>query len=174
MFNRPFDWRSFAVGVVIAGILIMLAKCASAECFNSAKEVWAAHGGSHATWASRHGERCWYARGIKHKAETAVDIVPLPRPSPHFALPRHATPCRAAPCPAQPSPAAPRLAEPFTPQHLVTIEHDQFKSYSIESSSTSLAFLFLQDRMISAGWRLWLEASVREAQLVRDQLLPLR
>lgn len=85
--------------ILIAGALIAMASAAHAtECLSSAKAVWAAHPGSHATWRlqlpGHIGEKCWFAssgeskvkhveaaRDAAHEARPVRAIaVPLPRP----------------------------------------------------------------------------------------------
>ena len=152
---------------------------AHAECLPSAQAVWAAHRGAHPTWSLRHGEKCWYARtGRKvmpvevgpKSAKPAISKphdtravagdgatqIPLPRPAMRTGVGL--------------SPVGP----PSTPRGLVAVEHDQFRTWSAYSISIPPELLFLSDRMISVGWRLWLQASVEKSQDVQARLPPLR
>jgi hypothetical protein len=82
---------------LIAAMLIALSAPAHAECLSSAKAVWSAHPGSHATWRLRlpgHiGEKCWFlaskskvmdadaSRGAGHEIRpVSATAVPIPRP----------------------------------------------------------------------------------------------
>ena len=158
---RSFDWKSFAVGILLAGLFTLLAKCAHAECLRSAQAVWNAHDGAHATWSMRRGEKCWYARGQQFKAVAKGEVVaiPLPRPAMRSG--------GVIPAAVWSSP---------TPRGLVMADHDQFITWSAESALDTdvSALLFLQDRMIAAGWRLWLLASVERFQDAQARLRPLR
>ena len=133
---------------------------ARSECLHSAQAVWNAHPGAHATWSMRHGKECWYARGLQHKAAATghAQRVPLPRPAMRTG--------------GGLSPVGP----PSTPRGLVAVEHDQFRTWSADSALDTdvSALVFLLDRMISAGWRLWLQASVEKSQDAQARLLPLR
>ena len=59
------NWHLYALGLATFAIVVMVGKCAKAECLHSYKEVWAAHPGSHATWSGRleghKGEHCYFA-----------------------------------------------------------------------------------------------------------------
>jgi len=148
------------VGIGIA-IIVLLALCvrSRAECLHSAQAVWDAHDGAHATWSMRRGEKCWYARGQRNKAEAAGEIIPLPRPAKRVGPITLVT-------------GSDLLLS--TPQVIIAAEHDQFRTWSTDSALDTdvSALLFLQDRMISAGLRLWLQASVERARLVQARLLP--
>jgi len=148
-------------GIAIA-VIVLLALCvrSRAECLHSAQAVWDTHGGAHATWSMRRGEKCWYARGQRNKAEAAGEIIPLPRPAMRSGQVDVPTPTAVWSSP--------------TPRGLVAAEHDQFKTWSADSALDAdvSALLFLQDRMISAGWRLWLQASVERARLAQARLPP--
>jgi hypothetical protein len=52
----------------LIAILVVLSVPAHGECLLSAKAVWVAHPGSHATWRLRlpehEGVKCWFARGL--------------------------------------------------------------------------------------------------------------
>src|SRR5258708_3787995 len=181
-------WPAILVAVGIA-IIVMLALCSkgNAECLRSAQAVWNAHDGAHATWSMRHDKKCWYARterkvmpiedgpksakpsiynSHENRAGAAGEIIPLPRPAMRTGsvLPGH----DALPV----SPVGPSS----TPRGLVRAEHDQFITWSTDSALDTdvSALLFLQDRMIAAGWRLWLRASVEKFQDAQARLLPLR
>jgi hypothetical protein len=156
-------WSAILVAIGIA-IIVLLALCAKshAECLRSAQAVWNAHDGAHATWSMRHGEKCWYARGREYRAEAKVVVnqgVPLPRPA-----------VRSGQVPVT------AVWSPPTPRGLVMADHDQFITWSSDSALDTdvSALVFLQDRMIAAGWRLWLQASVERYQDAQGRLLPLR
>jgi hypothetical protein len=172
---RVFLWFLKYLTAVLFGIVVGLfvflaiAKFAHAECLPSAKAVWNAHPGAHATWTIRHGDKCWSARGM---TEARAAAIPLPRPAMRGApvadstmAPAEAktatviscfgyTPCRSSP----------------TPRGLIAEEHDQFRTWSVGPASSSIELLVLQDRMTVAGWRLWLLASVERAQIARVRL----
>jgi len=142
-------------------VLFLIMSYARAECLRSAQAVWNAHDGAHATWSMRHGEKCWYARGRQYKAVAKGEVVAIPLPRPAM----------------RNSPVVQTVStSPSTPRGLVRAEHDQFITWSTDSALDTdvSAFLFLQDRMIAAGWRLWLLASVERFQDAQARLLPLR
>lgn len=138
-------------------IFLALAKLAHSECLPTAKAVWEAHPGSHATWTSGRSGKCWYARGARAEARRVEPLgVPLPRPA---ARPRMVGTAEVVP----------------VIRNIVAEEHDQFRVIVIEYPATdpnpdALAWSVLQERMISVGWRLWLRASIERAQLSQVQL----
>src|SRR5258705_11736963 len=78
------------------------------------------------------------------------------------------------PRPAVRNDARPSLDPSPTPRGLVRADHDQFITWSADSALDRdvSALVFLQDRMIAAGWRLWLPESVERFQDVQARLRP--
>ena len=165
------NWHWLHWVVWVAAVLFILGACplSHAECLRSAQAVWDAHGGAHATWSMRHGEKCWYARTerkvmplatafTKHdtRAGAAGEIIPLPRPAMRNHNVGYVT------------------LSPPTPRGLIAAEHGQFKTWSTETAAASQDLIVLQDRMVSTGWRLWLLASVERARTLQERLPPSR
>ena len=171
-----------AVGIAIIVILVLCSK-GRAECLRSAQAVWDAHDGAHATWSMRHDKKCWFtrterkvmpnerraggrsgtgSRGSNDTRAEAAGGIPLPRPA-----------MRNGPAEA---PATAAVWSSPTPRGLVMADHDQFITWSTDSALDTdvSALLFLQDRMIAAGWQLWLQASVEKFQDAQARLRPLR
>ena len=54
------DIRFGILAIVTCLVILMLGQCAySSECLHSARAVWAAHDGRHATWNNVDGQKCW-------------------------------------------------------------------------------------------------------------------
>src|SRR5262245_6484155 len=78
--------------------LLAFTTSANAECLPSARAVWNAHDGKHATWANVDGRKCWsqgfpkHERKVRHLVTVRSlnapqrSVVPSPRPRPDWEI----------------------------------------------------------------------------------------
>jgi hypothetical protein len=149
--------------VVSLCFFLFIMSVGHSECLPTAKAVWEAHPGSHATWRIRNGEKCWYARAQRREAKATI---PLPRERQVMPVDQPKTP--------EAVDTRPPEDNPSTGAALIAQEHAQFRTVSTELATLpyldALAWTFLQERMVSVGWRLWLQASVERARIAQVQL----
>jgi len=71
-----FSQRSLITAFVALMWSLGICSAGHAECLSSAKAVWAAHPGSHATWRLRlpghEGTKCWFAKSSTYDAAPRV------------------------------------------------------------------------------------------------------